>query len=149
MWKSIALGLFAAGALQMTSGCAVNRATATVTPGADISAAKTFYVAKRTSDERDIQDLVQAGLAKRGYSARVGADESSPPGVDVLVTYVDRWMWDITMYMVELTIVFRNPANKFPLATGNSFHTSLTRKSPVEMVDEVLGNIFDKAKGSK
>jgi len=28
-----------------------------------------------------------------------------------------------------------------PIATGNSLHTSLTRKSPEEMVDEVLSNI--------
>jgi hypothetical protein len=50
-------------------------------------------------------------------------------------------MWDITMYMLELTINFRDPKNNFPLASGNSFHTSLTRKSPEEMVDEVLNNI--------
>jgi hypothetical protein len=28
---------------------------------------------------------------------------------------------------------------------GNSMHTSLTRKSPPEMVDEVMGNIFKEA----
>jgi hypothetical protein len=149
MLKSIALAAFAAGALQLSSGCAVNRATATVTPGADIGATRSYYVVKVPADQRGIQDLIRDGLARRGYSAKVGVDPAPPPGVDVLVTYVDRWMWDITMYMVELTIVFRNPANQFPLATGNSFHTSLTRKSPEEMVDEVLGNIFDKAKGTK
>jgi len=31
--------------------------------------------------------------------------------------------------------------NNFPLATGNSLHTSLTRKSPREMAEEVVGNI--------
>jgi hypothetical protein len=45
--------------------------------------------------------------------------------------------------MLELTVQFRNPSNNFPMATGNSFHTSLTRKSPPEMVDEVLTNIFN------
>jgi hypothetical protein len=32
------------------------------------------------------------------------------------------------------------------LAVGNSYHTSLTRKSPEEMVDEVLTNIFNASK---
>jgi hypothetical protein len=50
-------------------------------------------------------------------------------------------MWDITMYMIELTIDFRDPKTSFPLATGTSMHTSLTRKSPEEMVEEVLTNI--------
>jgi len=55
-------------------------------------------------------------------------------------------MWDITMYMLELTITLRNPTNNFPMATGNSYHTSLTRKSPAEMVEEVLTNIFNSQK---
>jgi hypothetical protein len=50
------------------------------------------------------------------------------------------------MYMLDLTIVVRDPKTDFPFATGNSRHTSLTRKSPQEMVDEVTGNIF---KGEK
>jgi hypothetical protein len=32
------------------------------------------------------------------------------------------------------------------MAVGNSFHTSLTRKSPEEMVDEVLGNMLSPVK---
>lgn len=39
-------------------------------------------------------------------------------------------MWDITLYLLELTVKLRDPSNDFPLAVGNSFHTSLTRKSP-------------------
>ena len=48
----------------------------------------------------------------------------------------------MTMYMIELTIVVRNTQSNFPLATGHSLHTSLTRLSPQEMVNEVLTNIF-------
>jgi len=53
-------------------------------------------------------------------------------------------MWDITMYLLELTVTVRNPSNDFPMAVGNSLHTSLTRKSPEEMVDEVMTNIFNR-----
>ncbi len=148
MWKSVAAVLFAGAALQLSAGCA-NRAVATVTPGSDVAAAKSFYVVKLAADQRGIQNVIRDGLAKRGYTARVGFDETPPSGVDVVVTYVDRWMWDMTMYMIELTVTFRNPANNFPMASGNSFHTSLTRKSPEEMVDEVLENIFAKVKGAK
>jgi hypothetical protein len=37
----------------------------------------------------------------------------------------------------------------FPLAVGNSYHTSVTRKSPEEMVDEVLTNILNTSKQTK
>ncbi len=50
------------------------------------------------------------------------------------------------MYLLELTITIRDPQTDYPMATGNSLHSSLTRKSPKEMVEEVMGNIFKEAK---
>lgn len=47
------------------------------------------------------------------------------------------------MYMIELTISFREPGTDYPLAEGNSYRTSLTRKPPDEMVDEILTNVFN------
>jgi hypothetical protein len=132
--------------LPLTSGCATNRATATVTPGADLGAARTFFVVKPNADTRSVGNLVTDNLVKRGFSATAGAEVPQPPKVDAVVTYIDRWMWDITMYMIELTVTIRNPESNFPIASGNSFHTSLTRKSPEEMVDEVLTNIFNAKK---
>lgn len=128
--------------LGLTAGCAVNRATGSLTPGADLSGIKSYYVVNQPKDTHGLDQLIKAGLTKRGYSATIGAEQSPPYPADAVVTYVDKWQWDITMYLLELTIVVRNPTNNFPLATGNSFHTSLTRKSPEEMVDEVLTNIF-------
>jgi hypothetical protein len=43
-------------------------------------------------------------------------------------------------------VTIRDPKTDFPLATGNSFHTSLTRLSPKEMVSEVIDNIYKGAK---
>ncbi|MDH4173562.1 MAG: hypothetical protein OEW96_10105 [Betaproteobacteria bacterium] len=146
MWRTSAVAVLACGSLLVNSGCAINRATASVTPGADIAAARTFYVAQTPEDERGIEKLIRDNLVKRGYKANAGPATANPPAADVVVTYVDRWMWDITMYMLELTVTFRNPTNSFPMAVGNSYHTSLSRLSPEQMVDEVLGNIFNKVK---
>ena len=118
-------------------GCAINRATATVDQTTDLSALKVFYVKKYSEDTRDTNVLIEKKLVEMGFSVSETANE-----VDAIVTYVDKWFWDITMYMLELTITLRDPKTDFPLATGNSYHTSLTRKSPEGMVDEVLTNIF-------
>jgi hypothetical protein len=130
--------------LSLTYGCAINRATAHLTPGADLSKLKTFYIIE---DQEDMQTnkvckLIEDNLSKRGYSVKTGPELPSPYKSDVVLTYNDKWYWDVTTYMVELTITFRDPTNNFTLAVGNSLHTSLTRKSPTEMVDEVLTNIF-------
>lgn len=79
----------------------------------------------------------------RSKGIAVTTEPEVPPGnTDATVTYIDKWMWDITMYLLELTITIRDPKTDFPLATGNSYHTSLTRLSPKEMVDEVVDNIY-------
>ena len=148
MVKKLILAVVATGALFHLSGCAVNRATASVSPGADLSTVKTFYVVQFPSDQRGIEKLIRDDLIKRGFSATAGPELPQPPKVDAVVTYVDKWMWDITMYMLELTITLRNPANNFPLAVGNSFHTSLSRLTPEQMVNEVLANIFKSPQSS-
>lgn len=124
------------------TGCAVNKAGATLSAGTDFSKVKTAYVVKQPKDTRGIDDLIKTSLEKRGYAVTKGPESTSPYKADVAVTYVDKWMWDITMYMIELTINVRDPKTGFPMAVGNSMHTSLTRKSPPEMVDEVIDNIL-------
>jgi hypothetical protein len=121
------------------SGC-INRATAIKNPTTDLSTIKSIYVTKYAPDRRGIHKLIADKLEKRGFIVETGVD--TPSNVDAVVTYKDKWMWDITMYMIELNIAIRNPKTNFPFASGNSYHTSLTRKSPEEMVDEVINNIF-------
>ena len=122
------------------SGCSINRATATLDPTADFTRIKSMRVTKNESDGRDINLIIANKLENRGYRVTTGLTPTSD--VDAIVTYTDKWMWDMTLYMLELTITIRDPKTDFPLASGNSYHTSLTRKSPEAMVDEVLTNIF-------
>ena len=96
---------------------------------------------KHDKDKNNVNQLIKTKLEKQGYVVTTGPEMPAPYATDMSVTYVDKWMWDITMYMIELTVNFRDPKTNFPIATGNSLHTSLTRKSPEEMVEEVLTNI--------
>lgn len=137
---AVLLGLVAA----LTTGCAVNRATGSVDPSVNLSSLKTMYV-KKLPDDDNTYSLIADKLRAKGLTVTTGTD-APPSGVDAVVTYLDKWMWDITMYMLELTITIRDPKSDFPMATGNSFHTSLTRLSPKEMVNEVVDNIYKGAK---
>jgi hypothetical protein len=85
--------------------------------------------------------LIADKLRTKGVVVTTGV-QAPPSSVDAVVTYVDRWTWDMSMYMLELTITIREPRTDFPLATGNSLHTSLTRLSDTEMVSEVIDNIW-------
>ena len=127
--------------MAVNSGC-VNRATASLTPGADLSKIKSFYLIPGLEDE-DNYKIIQSNLEHRGYQVTTGPELPLPYKSDAVVHYIDKWMWDLTPYMLELTITFRDPLNNQPLAVGNSLHTSLSRKSAEAMVDEVLTNIFN------
>ena len=129
-------------ALALLHGCAMNRATATVDQTTDLSSLKVFYVKKYSEDTRDTNVVIKDKLVEMGFQV-----SEAETDVDAIVTYVDKWWWDITMYMLELTVTLRDPKTDYPFATGNSMHTSLTRKSQEGMVDEVLTNIlFSKQK---
>lgn len=135
-WNLLALVL----ACAVLTGCASMQATKA--PGTDLSKLKTFYVAKLAADERGIEKLISARLDTMGYQASSGAASVSATPVDAIVTYQDRWMWDLTMYMIKLSVQVRDGQSGAILANGESTRPSLQRKSPEGMVEEVLTEIF-------
>ncbi len=122
-----------------TTGC-VNRATGSIEAATNLPSLKTMYIKKIPKDDAT-HALIAEKLRSKGVTVTSGV-EAAPSNVDAVVTYIDKWMWDMTMYMMELTITIHDPKTDAQLATGNSMHGSLTRKSPKEMVDEVVDNIY-------
>jgi hypothetical protein len=146
MLKHLALIVILLDMAALASGCS-NRATAKLEPGADLRTIRTYYVVHQPKDTHGIHNLIRDKLTRDGFTATAGPElPRSSYNADAIITYVDRWMWDITLYLLELTVTLRNATNGYPLAVGNSYHTSLTRKSPEEMVDEVMTNIFNAGK---
>jgi hypothetical protein len=123
----------------MFAACASPTLEAKKMPGADLSPLKTVYVQKLAADERGIDQLIANQLTRMGFAV---TNSVIDPPADAIVTYQDRWMWDITMFMVQLSIQVRDGQTKMVLANGQSWRPSLERKSPEEMVEEVLVVIF-------
>ena len=142
MFTRLVAAVSLCAALGAVTGCASNRATATLMADADLSKVKTVYVVHAESDDHAVDQDLKSAFEKRGYAVTTGPALKPPYPQDAVVTYIDKWFWDITMYELELTITMRSPVNDFPMATANSMHTSLTRKSPAEMADEVTANIL-------
>lgn len=134
------IALAVAAVVLCSSGCAINRATATVDPSLHWDTIKSVHVKKLESEDGSIFNLLVEKFRASGFTVTTGPESSGLP--DAFVTYRDKWMWDITMYLLELTVTLQDPRTDVAIASGNSFHTSLTRKSPKEMVDEVVGNIL-------
>ena len=138
MIRFIQVGLL----LTLFSGCVSTSLTSDIDPSADLTSLQSFYVVKYERDKRGVEEKIAAELNAMGKNATSGTEPKPPSPVDAVVTYQDKWMWDITMYMLELTIDLRNPESNYKFATGRSYRTSLARKSPEQMIQEVLGEIF-------
>jgi hypothetical protein len=134
--------IFALVLVAMTSGCVNTQLTGDVDPSVEMSSFETFYVAHNPDDKRDLEKVIAGELAAIGKNATSGVEPAPPEPVDVIVTYQDKWMWDITMYLLELNLEFRDPETNYQFATGRSYRTSLGRKSPEFMTREILGEVF-------
>lgn len=127
--------------LGLTSGC-VTQLKSDVSPGTHLAALKKIHVVHQPADERGIDGLIAERLNLMGRQATHGEKSGMPADTQAIITYQDKWMWDITMYMIELNVQVRNPGSDIALASGHSMRTSLARKSPPAMVEEVLTDLF-------
>ena len=111
-------------------------------PDADLGKLKSFYVVRMPDDERGIEKLIATRLVTLGFKSTSGDAPTPPAPVDAIVTYNDRWMWDITMYMIKLDVQIHDGNSGAVIARAQAMRPSLQRKSPEGMVQEVLAEIF-------
>lgn len=142
LFRSGPVVAFLFACLMMFTGCATT--SSTLVPGTDLSTVKKIHVVKLAKDERGVNQHFADQLALLGYQVTTGEASAVPSDADAVLTYQDKWMWDITMYMVELNAQLRRPKTEMMMANARSFRPSLQRKSPPEMVREVLATMLPK-----
>lgn len=113
-------------------------------PGADFNKIQSIYVTNKNGDDSNIDRIIAEQLCKMGYKATYGSTLKTSDVVDALVSYEDKWMWDMTMYLLKLNINVLDGTTSQFIAKGESYRPSLQRKSPEGMVEEVLQEIFKK-----
>lgn len=138
LWRALGGWVLAMGLV----GCAVNRETAAAAAEVDLSRLKAVYVVRSADDERGVYIAIVERLRQMGRSPSSGSAAAVPTGADAVLTYQAQWQWDVTMYLLELRVEMRDPRTAALLGMAVSHHTSLTRKTTAEMVDEALGNLF-------
>ena len=142
--RFITKGLLLAALPLLITGCAMTKLQSSLTPGAKFDELGKTFVAHFEPDKRDLHSIIADKLTLMGHPATAGEKSDMPDDIDTLVTYKDHWMWDITNYMIRLNIQFRNGKSNELIITGESYRTSLARKSPAEMIEETLMEILKK-----
>ncbi len=128
--------------LLLLPGCAKVVITSDADPNYNFATLEKIYVQKLAQDQRGLEQIIAAKLQQFGFDATSGSNALPPMKVDAIVTYQDRWMWDMTNYMLEITIEFRTPESNYMFASGKSYRTSLARKPPEAMIEEALRDLF-------
>lgn len=117
-------------------GCS-SHVTSAVMPGADLQGRARAYVECRPEEDAGICRLLTANLQSHGFAAQSGT-ETPPAETQVVVTYEDRWAWDMGRYLLTLRVDLRDPHTNVLLATSQVFATSLVRRSPERMAREAI-----------
>lgn len=126
------------------TGCASTRLNSKLGPGQTFDNLGKTYVAHFTPDKRNLHEIIASDLTSMGNPATAGEREAMPADTQTLVTYKDKWMWDMSNYMLQLNIEFRDPKTDKVIVSGESFRTSLVRKDPPFMIHETLEKILEK-----
>lgn len=104
---------------------------------------RSIYVAHFAPDDRHLERTIADDLKLRGYNVSYGDGNNIPANVDTIVTYVDHWQWDLSNYMIDIEIEFRQAKDKEKIISAKSYRPSLQRKSPKEMIKEALDRILE------
>ena len=124
-------------------GCSYKHLYGETMQGVDLGARHRIYVVRHAKDQRQIDSMIASRLKRAGFGATSGMGMAgAPAGVDAIVSYEDHWQWDMSNYLIALRIDFRNPETQELLASGQSYRTSLDRKRPEFMVDEIITTMF-------
>ncbi|HXA79702.1 MAG TPA: hypothetical protein VNV14_00410 [Opitutaceae bacterium] len=111
--------------------------------GTNLAGFKKIYVEHRLADGRGVDQLITQELSRLGYDASSGPLTMTPPDTEVVLTYVDEWNWDFTLYMIDLGVQVRDARSGQVLATAHYDHPAMGGKSPAGMVKAVIDPLFE------
>ena len=110
-------------------------------PGSRFHEMKRFYVQQSPGDERGLHEVVRDEMRRLGLDVDAGA---GPPTeeYDAVVTYIDRWSWDMATFCMQLTLYVRDTETGYVTATGWSYRPSIVRKTPAGHARLILTEWF-------
>ncbi len=122
-------------------GCSA-AVTGYVVPGEQLEPDGSYFIVFTADDDHGLHELLRNELAAYRPNTTSGFADRMPDGTDYLVEYDAQWQWDITWYLLVLTVRVYDPATRLMIATASSTRTSGARTAPDKMVTEALAELF-------
>ncbi len=100
-----------------------------------------FYVERQPNDGRNLAHNIATQLRARGLRATNGEVGDAPEKADYIVSYIDRWRWDMRMYLINLRIEARDRSTSGMVGYGDSHQTSLAAMGKNH--DDIINRALD------
>ncbi len=84
-----------------------------------------FFVENHGSDGRGLERIIAEEIRARGFQVTSGTSAHLPPSANFLVTYIDRWNWDMRTYLLEIKIEVRNVKTGSIVGSSRLYQDSL------------------------
>ena len=85
-----------------------------------------FFVENHGSDHRGLERIIAEEIRGRGFQVTSGTSADRPASATFLVTYVDRWNWDMRTYLLEIKIEVRDVKTGLVVGSSRLYQDSLT-----------------------
>jgi hypothetical protein len=125
-------------------GACVATVSGQLTIPKEVAVKSVYFVARSPSDGRDLAAIIVERMKARGLEASTGA--LAPPNANYVVSYVDRWQWDLRMYLWDMRIEVRDAKDQSIIGYGESAQSSLKAmgKNFGDIIDIALDQLFNK-----
>lgn len=139
----ISLGLLAL----LLVGCVANTSGQLTLPKEQVQAGS-YFVQRHEKDDRDLASTIAKAMQARGLQATAGTVAQRPAEAAYIVTYVDKWMWDMRMYLYDLRIDLRDARDQSILGYGQSMQSSLKAMGQTheDIINRALDQLFPPGK---
>lgn len=91
-----------------------------------------FHVYREIRDELELL----------GFEVLMGLDTTPTEKVDLIVTYEDKWMWDMSNYLLKLDVFLVDADELVSISETSVLRTSLIRKDRKYVVREAFSELF-------
>ena len=128
-------------------GCVGNTSGQLTLPKEQVQAGS-YFVQRHDKDDRDLASTIAKAMQARGLQATAGTVAERPAEATYVVTYVDKWMWDMRMYLYDLRIDLRDARDQSILGYGQSMQSSLKAMGQTheDVINRALDQLFPPGK---
>lgn len=146
MKNLLATGLRCVAAVLMvlSLGACVGNTSGQLSLPREQAEASTYFVQRHAKDTRDLATVIADSMRTRGFKATAGTESNRPADTAFVVTYVDKWIWDMRMYLADLRIEVRDAKDQSIVGFGQSSQSSLKAmgQTHADIVETALDQLF-------